>query len=81
MFCIERIEAPSLAETMPKLAKKLLALLIGPEGGFSEAETDFIKNLKCVHPVSLGSRILRAETALIATLSGMQLLSGTGKFN
>ena len=81
IFCIERIEAPSLADIMPGLEKKPLAVLIGPEGGFSEAEIEFIKNQKCVHPVSLGSRILRAETALITALSGVQLLSGSGKFN
>jgi 16S rRNA (uracil1498-N3)-methyltransferase len=81
IFFIERIEALSLAETMPKLAKKPLALLIGPEGGFSGAETEFIKNQKHVHPVSLGSRVLRAETALITALSGVQLLSGAGKFD
>lgn len=79
IFFIERIEAPSLAQTMPKLEKKPMALLIGPEGGFSEAEIEFIKNRKDVHPVSLGSRILRAETALITALSGVQLLSEDGK--
>jgi 16S rRNA (uracil1498-N3)-methyltransferase len=80
IFCIERLEAPSLAETMAKLAKKPQALLIGPEGGFTEAETHYITGLEYVHSVSLGSRILRAETALITTLSGMQLLTGAGKF-
>ena len=75
IFCIERTEAPSLAETIRKLAKKPLALLIGPEGGFSDAEADFIKNLQYVYPVSLGPRILRAETALIAALSVVQFLS------
>lgn len=80
IFCIERLEAPSLSETMAKLAKKPLAILIGPEGGFTEVETNSITSLEYVHPVSLGSRILRAETALITALSGVQLLSGAGKF-
>jgi 16S rRNA (uracil1498-N3)-methyltransferase len=57
-----------------KLAKKPLAILIGPEGGFSDAEVEFIRGLKGVHSVSLGSRILRAETALIAALSAVQLI-------
>ena len=80
IFFIERIEAPSLAQVMRTVQKKPIALLIGPEGGFSEAETELIKNYKFVHPVSLGSRILRAETALITALSGVQILSDDGKF-
>ena len=79
IFCIERIDAPSLKEVMPKLENKPLAILIGPEGGFSEAEIEYITAQKYVHPVSLGSRILRAETALITALSGLQLVSSNGK--
>ena len=74
IFCIERSEAKSLAETVQQLAKKPLAILIGPEGGFSVAERDFVNNMEHAYPVSLGPRILRAETAMIATLSGVQLL-------
>jgi 16S rRNA (uracil1498-N3)-methyltransferase len=77
IFFIERIEAPSLAQTKRDLP---MAILIGPEGGFSETEIEFINSQKYVHPVSLGSRILRAETALITALSGVQILSGDGKF-
>lgn len=50
-------------------------LLIGPEGGFSDAE--------CVHaiaadfqPVSIGPRVLRAETAVVAALTSIQLRWG-----
>jgi 16S rRNA (uracil1498-N3)-methyltransferase len=75
IFCIERTGAASLAETAQKLAGKPLAILIGPEGGFSAQEIDFINHLPHVHPVSLGPRILKAETALIAALAGVQLLS------
>ncbi len=75
IFCIERVEADPFAEVARKLAKKPLAILIGPEGGFSTGEIDFIKEFGHVHPVSLGSRVLRAETALIAALSGVQFLA------
>lgn len=75
IFCLERKEASSFAETVQKLAGKPLAILIGPEGGFSDAEIAYIKGLPHVYPVSLGPRILRAETALIAALAGTQLLS------
>jgi 16S rRNA (uracil1498-N3)-methyltransferase len=50
-------------------------LLIGPEGGFSEEEAESaIKN--GFSPVSLGPRILRAETASIAAMAIVQFLLG-----
>lgn len=50
-------------------------LLIGPEGGFSD--TEFQQSVKCGYlPVSLGPRILRSETAVIAALSLVQHLNG-----
>jgi len=45
------------------------ALLIGPEGGFDPAERDAIRALPQATGVSLGPRILRAETAALATIS------------
>jgi len=44
-------------------------LLIGPEGGFADAEIDMIGRHQAVRRVSLGARILRAETATICALS------------
>jgi 16S rRNA (uracil1498-N3)-methyltransferase len=45
------------------------ALLVGPEGGFTEAEVEGIASHPFVTRVSLGARILRAETATIAGLT------------
>ena len=45
------------------------AILIGPEGGFSDAENRMIRALPQSVPVSLGPRILRADTAAIAAIS------------
>ncbi|MEO6152067.1 MAG: 16S rRNA (uracil(1498)-N(3))-methyltransferase [Croceibacterium sp.] len=42
------------------------ALLTGPEGGFDDAERAAIRALPQAHPISLGPRILRGETAAIA---------------
>lgn len=42
------------------------ALLIGPEGGFDEAERTAIRDFPQARPISLGPRILRGETAAIA---------------
>ena len=48
--------------------KQKIAILIGPEGGFSANEVDFTSRLG-YKKVSLGKRILRAETATFYTLS------------
>lgn len=53
-----------------------LALLIGPEGGFAPEERQMLRGLSFVVPVSLGPRILRAETAVIAALSIIQAVWG-----
>lgn len=44
------------------------AILIGPEGGFSDDEKTRLRALPYVRPLSLGPRILRAETAAIAAV-------------
>lgn len=44
-------------------------VLIGPEGGFSDAEMQFLRKLSYVCEINLGEKILRAETAAIAALS------------
>jgi len=53
-------------------ASRKLALLIGPEGGFAPEERRLLRALSFVTPVSLGPRILRAETAVIAALTLIQ---------
>lgn len=45
------------------------AILTGPEGGFDNAERAAIRAHPAAHPISLGPRILRGETAAIAALS------------
>jgi len=53
-----------------------VSLLIGPEGGFTLEERRLLRSLPYVVPVSLGPRILRAETAVIAALSVIQAAWG-----
>lgn len=55
------------------------AILIGPEGGFSPEERDHIRSLPNAVPVSLGPRVLRADTAAIAALSLFQATAGDWK--
>ena len=52
------------------------ALLIGPEGGFDEAERAAIRALPQAVPIGLGPRILRAETAAIAAMALWMALAG-----
>ena len=52
------------------------ALLIGPEGGFTEAELDALRKLPFVTTVGLGPRVLRAETAALAALAVFQAVAG-----
>ncbi len=68
---------PGVGQTMSKINIKnsKLALMIGPEGGFSDEE--FQKALDNNYiPVNLGPRILRTETAVVCSLSNAQQLWG-----
>jgi len=55
------------------------AILIGPEGGFSEQEAMLLSKHPFVKNVCLGPRILRAETAAIAALAVFQAVAGDWK--
>jgi 16S rRNA (uracil1498-N3)-methyltransferase len=52
------------------------AILIGPEGGFTEDERAAVRAAENAVPISLGPRILRAETAALAALSACMALAG-----
>lgn len=64
-FCDERGGAPFLEAISPEPA----AILIGPEGGFTDGENASIRAHPNARPVSLGPRILRADTASISAIS------------
>ncbi len=63
------------AVALPKAAGRPMAVLTGPEGGFTPEEMAYLGNLPFVVKISLGENILRAETALIAALATAQLFS------
>ncbi len=65
LFADENGGQPLLQAAAPAPA----ALLIGPEGGFTDDERGAIRSLPQAQPVSLGPRILRADTAAVAALS------------
>lgn len=64
------------AERLADLPRGGWAVLVGPEGGFSPAERDRLGRLDFVHPLGLGPRILRADTAAIAALTLWQAALG-----
>jgi 16S rRNA (uracil1498-N3)-methyltransferase len=53
-----------------------MAVMVGPEGGFTEAERALILRRHRVVRVSLGPRILRADTAAVAALALVQSVLG-----
>ena len=71
--CVEREDKFSLKACLRELKyvpNAKILVIIGPEGGFSASEIKLLEN-SCVHRVSLGKMILRAETAVIAALSNI----------
>jgi 16S rRNA (uracil1498-N3)-methyltransferase len=56
-------------EPLAKVAAAPAAILIGPEGGFTDEERETIRALPAARPVSLGPRVLRADTAALAAVS------------
>lgn len=72
LACTERSDVPLI--TQHDLAPNdACYILIGPEGGFTDDEKVTLKTADHVFPVSLGSYILRSETAICAALSALLL--------
>ena len=55
------------------------AILIGPEGGFSNDEIDYLRKKTFIRPIDLGPRILRSDTAIISTIVLWHCLNGNMK--
>lgn len=72
----EGAASSSPVELIAALAGHPIGLLIGPEGGFSEQERERLRAQPFVVPVSLGPRILRADTAAVAALAVIQAIIG-----
>ncbi len=59
-----------------KVVVSPVTLLVGPEGGFAPQERDALRRMKNTRPVSLGPRILRADTAALSLLTLYQAVQG-----
>ena len=76
VFCDEGLEQASPIAALARREPAPLAVLIGPEGGFDEAERRLIAARPNTLPISLGPRILRADTAAVAALALVQAVLG-----
>lgn len=75
VFCDEGGDAKPAIEALAG-AGDPAAILIGPEGGFAPEERERLRGLSFVTPVSLGPRILRADTAAISAMTLWQAAAG-----
>jgi 16S rRNA (uracil1498-N3)-methyltransferase len=76
MFCDEAGDAPPVLAALAGREAGAWAALIGPEGGFSPSERMLIRGHPAAVAVSLGPRILRADTAAISALTLWQAALG-----
>lgn len=75
VFCDEGGDAKPAMEALAGTGGPA-AILIGPEGGFAPEERERLRGLSFVTPVSLGPRILRADTAAISAMTLWQAAAG-----
>lgn len=75
-YCDESSQPQPMADSLRKEVRQATGFLIGPEGGFSPREREMLRALDFIVPVTLGPRILRAETAVVSALSLWQALVG-----
>jgi len=76
VFCDEGHGSQNPLPALQAITERKLALLVGPEGGFSDEERARLRGLDFVTPIPLGPRILRADTAAVAAMAVIQAAIG-----
>ncbi len=74
ILCDESLNGQKASSLLAKIKENTtkdqeIIIFIGPEGGFSQNEFDNFDKLKNINKISLGKRILRADTAIISALA------------
>ena len=78
VYCDEAAPQASATVALANL-KTPAAVLVGPEGGFTPGEREHLRRLPFVTAISLGPRIMRADTVAIAALALVQAVLGDWK--
>ena len=69
IFCDESAPVANPLAALSGLAPGPLAVILGPEGGFDPAERTLLREQAYTLPISLGPRVMRADTAAVAALA------------
>jgi 16S rRNA (uracil1498-N3)-methyltransferase len=78
IYCDETAHVQSPLDALKNILPPA-AILVGPEGGFTAEERALLKSLNFVTAISLGPRIMRADTVAIAALAVIQATIGDWK--
>ena len=77
IFCDEGAEVASPLRALAGISPGApVAVLIGPEGGFAPEEREMLLRRPCVIRLSLGPRVMRADTAAVAALALVDAVAG-----
>jgi 16S rRNA (uracil1498-N3)-methyltransferase len=76
IYCDEGASTNNPLDALQAIQERRHALLIGPEGGFSDDERALLRGLAFVTAIPLGPRILRADTAAVAAFALVQATIG-----
>lgn len=80
IFADEAGDAKPALAVLKAMPLSPAAILIGPEGGFTPSEREILRAQPFVTPVSLGPRILRADTAALSLLTLWQAVCGDWEY-
>ncbi len=75
VYCDEAAPPRSPLAVLRRLDRQIGGVLVGPEGGFSEQEREALRARSCITAISLGERVLRADTAAVAALALVQAVA------
>lgn len=76
IFCDETAPLASPLSALSALEPGPIAVLIGPEGGFNDRERAALRAARFATPISLGPRVMRADTAAVAALALVNAVLG-----
>jgi 16S rRNA (uracil1498-N3)-methyltransferase len=76
VLCDEEAETSDPLGALARAPEGPIAALVGPEGGFDDAEREMLMNRERTVRLSLGPRVLRADTAAVAVLALVQAVRG-----